>query len=319
MKRVLFFAFYSCTTMLFGQQIALNSQYMFNPISFNPGAAGSNDYVSIHANVRQQWLGFEGAPSSQTISSHGYLGKNMGIGGSFYNEVTGPSRRTGFQAMGAYRLKLSSDRAHMLGMGLSLSMTQHIIDESRLTTYLPDDPAILKGFNNKMVPDANIGFYYTFKDKGFAGISARNLLQTDVNLFDYEVRIVNPMVRNYYVYGGYNFSLPKKWTLTPTGMFRMIDALAMSFDVSVLANYNNTVWFGGSYRYQDAAVAMAGLQFGQFKFGYSYDFTLSDIKNYSSGSHELFLELQVFGKDKSGSSSSKIPWLKRNRIYSPSL
>ncbi|MEY3236279.1 MAG: hypothetical protein RI883_380 [Bacteroidota bacterium] len=318
MKKALFIAFCTCTTLLFGQQIALNSQYMFNPISFNPGAAGSNEYVSIHANMRQQWLGFEGAPSTQSLSSHGYLGKNMGMGGSLFNEVTGPSRRTGFQILGAYRLKLSSDRAHMLGLGLGFSMTQHLIDESRLTTYLPDDAAIIKGFNNKLIPDASVGFYYTFKDKAFAGISARNLLQTDVDLFDYEIRVVNPMVRNYYVYGGYNFRLPQKWSLTPTGMFRMIDALAMSFDISLLANFNNKVWFGGSYRYEDAAVAMAGLQFGVFKFGYSYDFTLSDIKNYSSGSHEIFMELQINGNEKSGS-SSKTPWLKRNRIYSPSL
>lgn len=320
MKKAIILAFCGFSSLLYGQQIGLNSQYLFNPISFNPGAAGSNDYVSIHANVRQQWVGFKGAPSTQNITSHGYLGKNMGMGGSVYNEITGPSRKTGFQIMGAYRLKLSSDRAHMLGMGLGLSMTQHIIDESRLTTYLPDDPAVLKGFNNKMIPDANIGFYYTYKDKGFAGISARNLLQTDIDVFDYDIRVVNPMVRNYYVYGGYNFSLPKKWSLTPTAMFRMIDALAMSFDGSLIANYNNMVWFGGSYRYQDAAVAMAGIQFGMFKFGYSYDFTLSDIKNYSAGSHEVFLELQIFGKDKSGSgSNSKIPWLKRNRIYTPSL
>jgi type IX secretion system PorP/SprF family membrane protein len=319
MKRVLFFVLCSYTSMALSQQIALNSQYMFNEISFNPGAAGSKEYVAIHANARQQWLGFEGAPSSQTLSGHGYVGKSMGFGGTIYNEVTGPSRRTGFQVMGAYRLKLSSDGSHMLGMGLGLSMTQHLIDANRLTTYLPEDPAILKGFNNKMVPDANVGFFYTFKNKAFAGISARNLLQTDVDLFDYEIKVVNPMVRNYYAYGGYNFGLPKKWTLTPSAMFRMIDALAMSFDVSVLANYNNKVWFGASYRYEDAVVAMAGIQFGVFKFGYSYDFTLSDIKNYSAGSHEIFLELQVFGKEKSGSSSSKIPWLKRNRIYTPSL
>lgn len=301
--------------MLFGQQIALNTQYMFNEVMFNPGAVGSKDYITVHANVRQQWLGFEGAPSTQSVTSHAYLGKNMGLGGSIYNEVTGPSRRTGINVMGAYRLQLSKDKAHMLGMGLGLSMTQHIIDMNRLTTYLPDDPAILKGYNNRVVPDANVGFYYTYKDAGFAGISVRNVLQTSIDIYDYEIKVVNPMVRNYYVYGGYDFTLPKKWNLRPTAMFRMIDALVWQFDVSCTATYNKMVWFGASYRYNDAAAAMAGFQFGMFKLGYSYDFTLSDIKNYSSGTHELFMELQIFNKD----GGSKVPWLKRNRIYTPSI
>jgi type IX secretion system PorP/SprF family membrane protein len=301
---------------MFGQQIALNSQYMFNEISFNPGAAGTKDYVVIHSNARLQWLGFEGAPSSQNISAHGYLGKNFGIGGSLFNEVTGPSRKTGFNIMGAYQLQLSSDRSHMLGMGMGLTVTQHLIDANRLTTYLPEDPAIMKGFNNKMVPDANVGFFYTYKDKGFAGLSVRNIMQTSRDIFDYDITVVNPMVRNYYAYGGYDFTLPKKWTLMPTAMVRMIDALAVQFDVSLIANYNKKIWFGTSYRYKDAIVALAGMQFGAFKFGYSYDFTLSEIKNYSNGSHELFLELQIF---KAEGGNSKIPWLKRNRIYSPSL
>ena len=316
MKRLLLISFCSLTGLSFGQQVSLNSQYMFNEISFNPGATGSKDYVSVHLNARQQWVGFEGAPSTQTLSAHGYVGKNMGVGGTFYNDVTGPSRRTGMSIMSAYRLRLSADKAHTLGMGLGVSFTQHIIDEDRLTTYLPDDPAIVVGYNDRFVPDASVGFYYTFKDAGFAGISARNLLQTNRDLFNFDETVVNPMVRNYHIYGGYNFTLPQNWRLKPTAMVRMIDALAIQWDLSLLASFDNKVWFGGSYRHNDAAVAMAGFQFGVFKLGYGYDFTLSDIQNYSAGSHELFLELQIF---KSPEGGQKVPWLKRNRIYSPSI
>ncbi len=318
MKQILLLSACLLTSIAFGQQVSLNSQYMFNEISFNPGAAGSRDYVSIHLNGRRQWAGFEGAPTTQSLTSHGNIGKNFGLGGSVYNDVTGPSRRTGVSIMGAYQLKLSANGDHRLGMGLGVSFTQHFMDVDRLQTYLPEDPALANGFNNTFVPDANVGFYYTFKDKGFAGISGRNLVESNRDLLNFEETVVNPMVRNYYVYGGYNFTLPKKWNLKPVAMFRMIDALAYQFDVSVIASYNNLLWFGGSYRFEDAAVAMAGVQFSVFKLGYSYDFTLSDIKNYSAGSHELFLELQIF-KKKGGSNGTKVPWLKRNRIYSPSI
>jgi hypothetical protein len=62
---------------------------------------------------------------------------------------------------------------------------------------------------------------------------------------------------------------------------------------------------------------MAGGKAGPFKFGYSYDYTTSDIGDYSYGSHEVFLELQIFKK--SVESNSRVPWLKRNRIYSPEI
>ena len=302
-------------TSAFGQQISLNTQYMFTEVSFNTGAVGSNDYISVHLNGRKQWAGFEGAPSTQTLTSHAYLGKNLGFGGTVFNDVTGPSRRTGGTIMGAYRLRLSQNKAHILGLGLGVSFTQHMIDLSRLTTYLPDDPAMQVGYNNQFVPDANFGAYYTYLDKGFVGISARNLVEVNRDLFDFDNKVINPMVRTYYLYGGYNFSLPKDWSLKPTGMVRMIDALVIQPDVSLIASYDDLLWFGVSYRHEEAVAGMAGFQFGIFKFGYSYDFTLSDIGNYSNGSHELFLELQIW---KNQEQRKKTPWLLRNRIYSPS-
>jgi hypothetical protein len=74
------------------------------------------------------------------------------------------------------------------------------------------------------------------------------------------------------------------------------------------------IWLGASYRHTDAIVGLIGGQAGPFKFGYAYDYTLSDIGDYSTGSHEVFLELQIYSTDE-----SKTPWLKRNRIYAPRI
>lgn len=314
MKKSLALFFGVLTFTIYGQQISLNSQYMFNEASLNAGAVGSKEYTQIHLNGRRQWTGFEGSPTTQTLSANGYLGNNLGMGGMIYNDVTGPSRRTGFSISGAYRMRLSQDNNHYLGMGLGVSLTQHFIDVNRLTTFLPNDPAIQNAYNNQLVPDVNVGFYYTYMDKGFAGISAVNLIQSNRDLFDFNRTFVNPMVRNYYLYGGYKFDLIKKWSLTPTIMFRMIDPLAYQLDVSTIATYNKMFWFGASYRMKDAVCALAGMQFGVFKVGYSYDYTLSDIGDYSNGSHEIFLELQIFPNK---GTNKDVPWLKRNRIYVP--
>jgi|TARA_R110000737_G_scaffold98184_2_gene132440 type IX secretion system PorP/SprF family membrane protein len=315
MKNLLTLFLAILTLPVMAQQISLNSQYMFNESSFNSGAVGSKPYTQIQLNGRRQWSGFQGSPTTQQLSVNGYLGNNLGMGGVIFNDVTGPSRRTGFVLSGAYRLRLSRDNNHKLGMGMGVSLTQHFIDINRLTTFLPNDPAVAEAYNNQLVPDVNAGLYYTFKDKGFAGLSVQNMVQSNRNLFDFNQTFVNPVVRNYYAYGGYKFDLKKKWTLTPTAMVRMIDALAMQFDISTIATYNNLLWIGASFRYKDAVCGLIGVQLGVFKFGYSYDYTLSDIGKYSNGSHEIFLELQLFPKK---GVNRNIQWLKRNRLYTPS-
>ena len=73
-------------------------------------------------------------------------------------------------------------------------------------------------------------------------------------------------------------------------------------------------WMGLSYRLNDALAILAGAQVGPLKFGYSYDFTLSDIGEYSAGSHEVFIEFQIGSKN----AQNNRGWLKRNRIYTPS-
>lgn len=316
MKKLIIALALTVSGVSFGQQISLNSQYMFNEIVINPGATGSKEYIPVHLNFRKQWSGFDGAPTTQNLSAHGYVGKNIGFGGYLSNDAAGPSRRTSASITSAYRLRLSRDKKHQLGLGLALSFTQHLIDVDRLETEFPNDPAVAKAFNHQFVPDASFGAYYTFMDKGFFGLSAKNLFQIKRDLFDFNSAFVNPQVRTYYAFGGYTFGLSDKWGLKTTTLWNVIETGTFQFDVSALAVYDNLLWFGGSYRNMDAAVAMAGMQFGQFKFGYAYDITFSDIKSYSTGSHEIFLELQLLPGQRGGG-GPRTPWLKRNRIYAP--
>lgn len=318
MKNLVLIAFALAVFTSTAQQISLNSQYMFNEIVINPGATGTKDYIPVHLNFRKQWAGFKGAPTTQTASAHASVGNNLGFGGFLFNDVAGPSRRSGVQLNGAYNLRLSRDKKHNLGLGLGMSFTQHILDINSLETELPDDPAVARSFNHQFVPDATFGAYYTFEDKGFFGLSARNLLQSRRDLFNFDQTFSNTLVRTYYAFGGYTFTLNDKWGLKTTGLLDVIEAGVFQFDVSVLAVYNKMFWFGGSYRNMDAGVAMAGLQLGAFKFGYSYDITFSDIRSYQTGSHEIFLELQLTPSQGNGG-GSRTPWLKRNRIYAPSI
>ena len=315
-KFLIIVAIASASNFVSAQQISLNSQYLFNEMLVNPGATGSKEYVPIQVAFRKQWAGFAGAPVTQSLSAHGKVAKKMGFGGSLFNDVAGPSRRTGINLNGAYHLQLDKSNNHRLGMGVGVSLAQHIIDVNRLTTYLPDDPAVTAGYNNQIVPDANVGLYYYFKDKGYAGLSAYNLVELKRDLYDYENSVGNPLVRTYYFLGGYNFTLSKNFGFKLSTLVQGIETGTIQIDGTGLFTFRDFLWLGASYRNGDAVVFMIGGQAGPFKLGYSYDYTLSDIADHSYGSHEVFLELQIF---KSQKGQGRTPWLKRNRIYAPKI
>jgi len=314
------FSFQSC----FGQQIALNSQYIFNTMLINPGATGMKDHIPIQINFRKQWTNFPGSPTTQFLSCESKVDENFGVGGLFFNDVGGPSRRTGLNVNASYKLQLDSRREHIMSFGLGLSLTQHIMDMSVLTTYLPDDPAVLRGYNNQMVPDANFGVLYTHKKNFYLGLSSYNLSQSKRDLYSFNTKLFNPLVRNYYLTSGYRFKLGDSWGLRASALIQAIETGTTQFDLSSIVEYNEAYWLGASYRFNDAVIIIFGAQIGPLKFGYSYDFTLSDIGQYSSGSHEIFLEFQIAknGSNKkqvpwliNETNKKQVPWLRRNRIY----
>ena len=313
MKKYIIIAFIGFAGKLSAQQMSLNSQYLFNEILVNPAAVGTKEYVPVQLNFRKQWNSFPGAPVTQSMSCHSSVFKQMGIGGSIFNDVAGPSRRTGFNFSSAYHLRLDNSKNQMLGVGFGLSMTQHLIDVSKLTTYLSDDPAVTRGFNNQLVPDANVGAFYRYKNKLSVGLSAYNLVQSKRDLYHFEDALRNTMKRMYYLYASYNFDINESFNIKTTTLVQAIETGTTQFDVTAIGTFRKMIWLGTSYRHTDAVAILAGCQIKGFRLGYSYDITLSDIGKYSNGSHEVFIELQLFKNN----AQSKNPWLKRNRIYSP--
>ncbi len=278
------------------QQMGLFSQYMFNDYLINPAIVGSKNYIPIHLSVRRQWLGITEAPVAQQISTHAYTGHNFGIGGAIFNEATGPTRRTGFNFSTAYHLvlKQQSRRDQLtLSMGLQGSLTQHILDKTQLTTYVPDDPTIMQSYNYQLIPDVGFGFLLHKSNQFYVGISALNLIQTKKDLYNLNNKITNKIVRNYFLTGGYTFNFEaakhKKFVFQPSLLFRMIEATPMQFDINAKLTYENKMWVGLSYRHKDAIVTIIGVRIYQLLVGYAYDITTSDIRNYSMGTHEIAL------------------------------
>jgi type IX secretion system PorP/SprF family membrane protein len=282
----------------YAQQIGLFSQYVSNDYMLNPAISGTKNYIPVHSSIRRQWIGITEAPVTQTLSVHAYTGQNFGIGAAFFNEVTGPTRRTGINFSTAYHLVLKQESFRnqlTLSIGMQGSLTQNVLDKTQLTTFVPEDPTIQNSYNYQLLPDVGFGAYLHQSNKFYVGISSLNLVQTKYDLYNLQEDINNRMVRNYFVSAGGNFDFKTKSkmkiSLQPSVLFRMIEATPMQFDINLKAMFNKTFWTGISYRHNDAMVALIGVRVYQMLVGYSYDFTISNLKNYTYGSHELSLTL----------------------------
>ena len=254
---------------------------------FNPAAAGSNDRICLNAVHREQWVGFDGAPSQSYFSADGaftFFGADHGIGLNIMNDIYGFNSDLGLQLNYAYRFDVANGK---LSLGLSAGINNMAIDPDwNIPDGLGDvqgDPQIPQNKESRVAFDMGLGIFYR-SDNLFLGISTTHLNQARIR---YEN--ASPyLVRHYYITAGYNLQLANPlFELMP--MFTLkSDGKANQMYLNTIVRYNKRFWGGVSYRTGDAIVGILGVElFNGVRVGYSYDFTVSRISKYSSGSHEL--------------------------------
>ncbi len=301
MKKLYILAlFFGIASIASAQQISQKTQFHLNKFSFNPAIAGSVDHIPIMVNVRQQWVGIDDAPASQTFSVHAFTGKSMGMGLLLYNDVAGPARSTGANISAARHFQLKkTDRNHhsWLSVGMGASFYTFTVDAEKLTTD-PDetrnDPAIdrLLAENSKLSTDLSFGVYLTHTE-WFAGISVANLIQTDRDIFTESLN-PNNLKRTYYVMGGYKYDLNQTYAIEPSTLIKGTQSGVVQADI-LLKGFYQKHYLGFSYRTSDAVAILLGLSVDKsLEFGYSYDITTSNLSNYNNGTHEFTLVFNLF-------------------------
>jgi len=274
------------------QQWPLYSQYMFNQFILNPAVAGSDERIPVIATVRRQWQGIQDAPVTQSISAHAYTGQYVGLGINFFNEVAGPSRRTGMTFSAARHFMVNKANDTWFSFGLSGSFYQFGFDPTKLRFDQPDDPVITTAAISKFIPDAAAGVYL-YNSQYFLGLSVQNMFQTPINLFDIIDRNYNPASRVYFLSGGYEFVINDNLSIQPSFLVRKVFAAPYQMDLNVKATIANHFTAGVSYRSSDAVVLLVGANIPNVFVGYSYDITLNPLKSYSRGTHEVYLIVKM--------------------------
>jgi type IX secretion system PorP/SprF family membrane protein len=278
--------------VLHAQQLPHFSQYMLNEFAENPAVAGKNPFIEASSVNRNQWIGITDAPRTYLLSVNGPLkNDHFGVGGQLFTDITGPTRRTGFYLSYAYRMTITKDIK--LSLGVDGGILQFMVDGSKINLKDMTDNVMSTGLQSILLPDFGFGVYINNKDKWYAGVSAPQIMQDKIKFFDYSSNTSSMINRHYFLSGGYKYNVNENFALLPSTMIRFVDPAPVQFDLSLRVSYRNMVWVGTSYRNLDAWVAMAGYTFREnISAGYAYDFSTTNIKNYSSGSHEIFVALR---------------------------
>lgn len=272
------------------------TQFYANPLFLNPAFAGSVRCPRVVLNYRNQWPAIPGTYVTYAASYDQFFeGINGGVGFQAWNDVAGEGILNTTNISGIYSYHLEVNRNFSIKAGFQATYAQRTLDWSRLTFGDQIDPrygfvyntAEKFGFDRVSFVDFSAGIL-GYSDKFFFGFAAHHLTQPQQTF-----------------YSGGNSRLPMKLTGHVGAMIPLGRKTKMREPAKISPNIlfqqqqdfrqvNLGMYFqkgpfvaGLWYRNRDAFIALVGLQQGLFKFGYSYDITVSPLTNATAGSHEV--------------------------------
>ncbi len=274
------------------QQLPQYSQYMLNDFVINPAIAGkSKSYWDCRSNNRYQWKGITDAPRTYILSAHGpFKNRKMGIGGTLYSDIVGPTRRVGFNMSYSYHLKINSE--YNLNLGLSAGALQYSVDGHKLTLHDNDDLILVTQYKSAITPELGAGAYF-YSKKLFVSLSVPQFLEAKIRMDGLEYTDKSRLRPHLYTMAGYTFDIGEDYQVEPSFLVKYVAPAPVKVDLSVRAIYKKQLWLGVSYRTNDAISAMLGYMHKNWlMIGYSYDYTTTNLRNYSTGTHEIVLGLR---------------------------
>lgn len=266
------------------------TQYMYNPMSVNSGYAGSTGTLETVLIHRSQWVGIDGAPSTQAFAIHSPLRNDrIGLGFSAVNDNLGPSNEIYLDGNFSYTLPLSYETKLALGVKAGARVLN--VDWSKGRFYDGTDVLLNSNIDNKITPSIGAGAYL-YSDNWYLGASVPSFIRGDY--YDDIQQSVNIERLHYYVMGGYVFNFSDDFKFKPAFLARGVSGAPISVDVSANFLIQEKFTLGAGYRWDDSVSALAGFQITKDLFiGYSYDYTTTDLNKYNDGSHEIVLRFQL--------------------------
>lgn len=267
------------------------SQYMFNEVTFNPAAIEISNTINASLVGRQQWIGFENAPSTQAFNASTYIQELFGgVGLNIIHDKLGYESFLTARAFYAFPVQLSV--LSSLTFGLGAGIVNRTIDGTNLRYEDMSDPNAFFTRENFLRPDFNFGMEYVDPNLT-VGFAATHLYRSvKGSQSDYTPR-------HYYLYAKYLFEdVVDNVNIQPYLLFKSSWYMTQ-FDINLIAYYDNLLWGGFSYRLGDAISAMVGYFITpNIRVGYAYDYAVGVSRGYSGGSHEIMISTSFEGFNK---------------------
>jgi type IX secretion system PorP/SprF family membrane protein len=301
MKRITILIFSICLAVnLKGQQLPQITQYMNNNYVVNPAVAGMYDYYQVNTTIRNQWLGIDEGPRTSVISIYGKHNENVGLGGTVYNDFTGPTSRIGGSASYTYKIKIV--KKIDLSLALQAGFTQFKIIKDNLSVQDQQDPLMLGGNIVRTLPDATFGVNLS-GNRWYIGASIPQLLSSELRLMDDNfARIYDKtkqegnLARHIYVLGSFNYNIRPNILVEPNFFLKYVAGYT-AIDIGLKTEYKEMIWIGMNYKLNNDLSTIAALLGytinNRFNIGYSYGLPSSQASSYYSGSHEFMLGIKL--------------------------
>lgn len=267
------------------QQQAMFTQYMFNGLLLNPAYAGSHETVSFTGVGRRQWVGFDGAPDTESFSVHAPIRKGkIGLGFYFINDRIGVTNEYSYFGSASYRLQLNKG---YLSFGLQFGLLNHRTDFDRLTKNDDDDINLIGSVVDILKPNVGAGLYYN-TERFYVGFAVPHILTND--FVSEGGQLVYDQERHFYLTSGAVFDLNHWLKFKPSLLFKAVPGAPVELDLNGNFLLNNVLWVGAGLRSYDSVHLMTQLQLtNQFAVGYTFDLTTTELRRENSGTHEIML------------------------------
>lgn len=285
----------------FAQQDPQFTQWFMEPATVNPAVAGNSDLTCISGTYRNQWEGLDRDPNTSILTAHTFIDAlKGGVLLSFYNDALGQETNNLARLGYAYHLEPLSNGS-IISIGGALSMFSKSLGNDWIAINSPDtdgspwDTAIPMEETQASAIDLDLGIFIRKPGSFYAGLSATHLLEREMSSFSIQPK------RHFYAMGGYDYPLNGDYMVLRANVLAKSDLSATIQDININVLWNQMVWGGVTWRPGDAIAPVVGFEYVMedqqqysyskqiFRLGYSYDATTSELQNYSSGSHEIFL------------------------------
>ena len=296
-KKVILLGIFLVLPMLLVAQLrvqrSISTQYQFNGLAINPAFSAGENQGRITALSRHQWVGFDGAPQTQTLSGFVALAnEKTSLGATFVNDKLGVESEQALFLSLAQKVRVSEKG--FFAAGFSSGIGYYLGNYGDIAFQ---DPVFVN--QSSWRGSLGLGLYY-FTGRFDICLSTPYLLKFDVGASNSSTSI-KPLRSDYFLTSSYRFRLNDYILLKPSTLLKYTPGIPMQIDANLNAYFDQQgLWIGLGYRSNTAIMAMFQLKVtDRIQLGYSHDFATNLVLKHQLGTHEVMLNYRFGTRKKS--------------------